>query len=79
MPFVGMPGFSSTAGTGKNAMPRRTHLGGGNTYAVGLEPWTNRWRPNPQDSIEAGEWLRIAAGEVITTKLEASGFERTYG
>ncbi|MBK8566789.1 MAG: hypothetical protein IPN76_26515 [Saprospiraceae bacterium] len=51
----------------------------GNTYAVGLEPWTNRWRPNPQDSIAAGEWLRIAAGEVITTKLEASGFERTYG
>ena len=50
----------------------------GNTYAVGLEPWTNRWRPNPQDSIEAGEWLRIAAGEVITTKLEASGFEGDY-
>jgi Domain of unknown function (DUF4432) len=50
----------------------------GNTYAVGLEPWTNQWRPNPQDSIEAGEWLRLAAGQVVTTQLEASGFEGTY-
>lgn len=50
----------------------------GNTYAVALEPWTNRWRPNPQDGIDAGEWLRLDAGEVVTTRLEASAFEGDF-
>ncbi len=50
----------------------------GSTYAVALEPWTNRWRPNPQDSIDAGEWLKLEAGEVITTRLEASGFKDEF-
>jgi hypothetical protein len=43
----------------------------GNAYAVALEPWTNRWRPNPEDGIEAGEWLRIEAGKTLETRLEA--------
>lgn len=46
----------------------------GNVYAVALEPWTNQWRPDPQKGIEAGEWLRLEAGAVQTTQLEASGF-----
>lgn len=50
----------------------------GSTYAIGLEPWTNRWRPNPLDSIEAGEWLRLTAGEMLQTQLEASGFEGDF-
>lgn len=50
----------------------------GNTYAVALEPWTNRWRPNPQEGIDAGEWLRLEAGEVVETKLEATGFEGNF-
>lgn len=47
----------------------------GSAYAVALEPWTNRWRPDPQEGIEAGEWLRLEAGEVVTTRLEASAVE----
>jgi galactose mutarotase-like enzyme len=50
----------------------------GSAYAVALEPWTNRWRPDPQTGIDAGEWLRLEAGAVITTALEASGFEGDY-
>ncbi len=50
----------------------------GNAYAVALEPWTNRFRPDPQNAIEAGEWLRLAAGEILTTQLEASGFEGEF-
>ncbi len=50
----------------------------GSTYAVALEPWTNRWRPNPQEAIDAGEWLRLEAGEVVTTSLEATGFEGDF-
>lgn len=50
----------------------------GSTYAVALEPWTSRWQPDPNKAIEAGEWLRLAAGEVVTTRLEASGFEGEF-
>jgi len=50
----------------------------GSAYAVALEPWTNRWRPNPQEGIDAGEWLRLEAGEVVTTSLEATGFEGDF-
>jgi hypothetical protein len=40
-----------------------------------LEPWTNRWRSNPHEGIEAGEWLRLEKGESVETKLEAEGFQ----
>lgn len=50
----------------------------GKAYAVALEPWTNRFHPDPKKAIEAGEWLRLAAGEVVTTRLEASGFEDEF-
>jgi Domain of unknown function (DUF4432) len=50
----------------------------GNAYAVALEPWTNRWQPNPQKGIDAGEWLRLEAGQIVTTRLEASGFEGDF-
>jgi hypothetical protein len=50
----------------------------GNTYAVALEPWTSRWRPDPQNAIDAGEWLHLAAGELVTTRLEASAFEGVF-
>ncbi len=50
----------------------------GHTYAVALEPWTNRWRADPQTSIDAGEWLHLAAGEIVTTQLSASAFEDTF-
>lgn len=50
----------------------------GNTYAVALEPWTNRWRPDPQNAINEGEWLRLEAGQVLTTQLEATGFEGDF-
>ena len=50
----------------------------GNTYTVALEPWTNQWKANPQQAIDEGEWLHLEAGEVVITKLEASGFEGDY-
>lgn len=50
----------------------------GNTYAIALEPWTMRWRPDPEQAIADGEWLRLEAGEIIETKLEASGFEGDF-
>lgn len=50
----------------------------GSAYAVALEPWTSRWQPDPARAIEAGEWLHLSAGQVITTKLEASGFEGDF-
>lgn len=50
----------------------------GSTYAVALEPWTSRWRPDPAKAIEDGDWLRLAAGEVVETKLEASAFEGEF-
>lgn len=50
----------------------------GSTYAIAIEPWTMRWRPDPEAAIADGEWLKMAAGEVITTQLEASGFEGDF-
>ncbi len=50
----------------------------GSAYAVALEPWTSRWRPDPEKAIEEGDWLRLAAGEVVETKLEASAFEGDF-
>lgn len=50
----------------------------GHAYTVALEPWTSRWRPDPEKAIEDGEWLRLAAREIVTTRLEASGFEGEF-
>jgi hypothetical protein len=47
----------------------------GSAYAVALEPWTIRWRPDPENAIAEGEWLRLEGGEAVTTRLEASAFE----
>ena len=52
--------------------------GRGLVIRLGLEPWTNRWRPDPQQGIDAGEWLRLEAGEVVNTQLEASAFEGAF-
>jgi hypothetical protein len=50
----------------------------GSVYAVALEPWTMRWRPDPEKAIADGEWLRLEAGEVIETGLEAAAFEGDF-
>ena len=50
----------------------------GSAYAIALEPWTNRWRPDPEEAIKAGEWLHLASGEVVTTQLEATAFENEF-
>ena len=47
----------------------------GDVYAVGLEPWTSMWRPDPQEAIKNGEWLRLKPGEPVETKLNASVVE----
>lgn len=47
----------------------------GAAYAVALEPWTSKWRPDAEQAIEDGEWLRMEAGEIITTRLQASALE----
>lgn len=43
----------------------------GQCYTVALEPWTSAWTNDPQKAIDNGEWLKIQAGEVITSKLTA--------
>lgn len=50
----------------------------GSAYAVALEPWTSRWRPDPEKAIDTGEWLRLSAGEKVSTQLSASGFEGNF-
>jgi hypothetical protein len=50
----------------------------GSAYAVALEPWTSRWHPDPEKAIEAGDWLRLEAGQAVETKLEASAFEGEF-
>jgi len=44
----------------------------GDVYAVALEPWTSMWRPDPQESIKNGEWLKLKPGVPVRTKLDAS-------
>ncbi|MCB0568924.1 MAG: DUF4432 family protein [Phaeodactylibacter sp.] len=43
----------------------------GNAYAIGLEPWTSRWRPDAGQAIADGEWLRLEAGEMREASLKA--------
>lgn len=50
----------------------------GSAYAVALEPWTMRWRPDPERAIAGGEWLHLEAGQVVSTSLEASAFEGDF-
>lgn len=47
----------------------------GSCYTVALEPWTSPGTDNPEKAIEASEWLKIAAGEVISTELSAGFLE----
>ena len=47
----------------------------GDVYAVGLEPWTSMWRPDPQEAIKNGEWLKLKPGKPVETKLNASVVE----
>ena len=44
----------------------------GDVYAVALEPWTSMWRSDAQESIAAGEWLKLERGQTISTKLSAT-------
>jgi hypothetical protein len=43
----------------------------GRAYAVALEPWTTRYWPDGNASIARGDWLRMEAGQLVTTRLEA--------
>lgn len=43
----------------------------GQCYTIALEPWTSAWTREPENAIENSEWLKIQAGEVITTQLTA--------
>ncbi|MCL5997969.1 MAG: aldose 1-epimerase [Chloroflexi bacterium] len=47
----------------------------GRAYAVALEPWTTRYSPDAEASIQRGEWLHLNAGQTITTQLSAAAFE----
>lgn len=44
----------------------------GSAYAIGLEPWTSRWRPDAEKAIEEGEWLRLQPGELREVRLTAA-------
>ena len=44
----------------------------GDAYAIALEPWTSMWRPDAQESIDKGEWLKLKRKSSVTTKLSAS-------
>lgn len=50
----------------------------GGAYAIGLEPWTSRFPADAQKAIDAGDWLRLEAGEVLETGLQASAFEGEF-
>jgi hypothetical protein len=50
----------------------------GSTYALALEPWSMRWRPDPEKAIENGEWLNLDAHSCISTQLTASAFEGEF-
>jgi hypothetical protein len=50
----------------------------GSTYAIAIEPWTMRWRPDPEAAIADGEWLKMAAKSSIETQLTASAFEGDF-
>lgn len=47
----------------------------GRAYAVALEPWTTRYDQDALASIARGDWLKLEAGESITTQLSAGAFE----
>lgn len=46
----------------------------GQCYTVALEPWTSAGTEDPEGAIQKGEWLRIKAGETISTALDAHLF-----
>ncbi|NND06444.1 MAG: DUF4432 family protein [Saprospiraceae bacterium] len=46
----------------------------GSAYAVGLEPWTTRYRTNAEQAVRNGEFLKIAAGQSIETALTAVAY-----
>lgn len=46
----------------------------GKCYTVALEPWSSAGTNDPNRAIAQGEWLKIKAGEVISTALSA-GFK----
>lgn len=47
----------------------------GKCYTVALEPWSSAGTSNPNKAIAGGEWLKIKAGEVISTELSAGFIE----
>lgn len=50
----------------------------GNAYAVGLEPWSSKYRSDAKQAIADGEFMKIAAGESIETELVAAAFKGEY-
>ncbi len=48
----------------------------GSAYAVGLELWTSRWTNDPEEAIKKNEWLKMKAGEEISTSLSAGVVEK---
>lgn len=41
----------------------------GKVYAIGLEPWTNAWSPQPQDQIDQGLWPLLESGDSRSSKI----------
>ena len=50
----------------------------GSAYAIGLEPWTTKYNPDPDAAIKKGEYLKLKAGQCIETQLNASPFENEF-
>lgn len=50
----------------------------GDCYTVALEPWTSRWTNQPNKAIENGEWLKLEAGQEISTEIAACAFENDW-
>ena len=43
----------------------------GNCYTLALEPWSSKWTSDPDAAIARGEWLKLKAGQTISTSLHA--------
>ena len=47
----------------------------GDCYTVALEPWSSAGTSDPEKAIAKGEWLKLEAGEVLSTALSAEILE----
>lgn len=49
----------------------------GNTFAVGLEPWTSPWHPSPTQRFMDDHWLTLKSNSHIETSLKVKCMEKT--